>query len=159
METSKKINCVLKTALSFLGLNEGDGSHMRIVNLYNTLSPLPRGYHLQDEDPWCTAFIAAIGVACGLQNTLLPECSAEKMLDLYRQRGLLYDPPQLDPRAGDLIFFDWENDGQADHVALIYSVKNGRILLVEGNAGDAVVLRALSMEERNQIRAWVRPQY
>lgn len=159
MEARQKINCVLKTALSFLGFNEADGSHKGIIDLYNTLSPLPRGYRLRYDDPWCTAFIAAIGAVCGLSHVLLPECSAEKMLELYRQRGLLYSLSQLDPVPGDLIFFDWENDGQADHVALVYSAKNGRIVLVEGNAGDAVVLRALSPDSRKHIRAWARPQY
>ena len=153
------MECVLKTALSFLGLNEADGSYKQIIDLYNTLTPLPRGYRMRYEDPWCTAFIAAIGAACGLSGVLLPECSAEKMLELYRQRGLVYLPSQLDPRPGDLIFFDWEHDGQADHVALVYSVKNGRVLLVEGNAGDAVVLRALSPDSRKHIRAWARPPY
>lgn len=38
---------------------------------------------------------------------------------------------------GDIIFFDWENDGHSDHVGIVERVENGCVYTVEGNtSGD-----------------------
>ena len=42
------------------------------------------------------------------------------------------------PTPGDLIFFDWENDGSINHVGIVVSVENGFINTIEGNSGDKV---------------------
>ena len=45
-----------------------------------------------------------------------------------------------EPKAGDIIFFDWSNDGQdgdADHVGIVEKCENGVVYTVEGNSGDA----------------------
>ena len=42
-----------------------------------------------------------------------------------------------EPQAGDIIFFDWEGDGETDHVGLVERVENGTVYTVEGNSGDA----------------------
>lgn len=33
--------------------------------------------------------------------------------------------------------FDWEGDGETDHVGLVERVENGTVYTVEGNSGDA----------------------
>ena len=42
------------------------------------------------------------------------------------------------PAAGDIIFFDWEDDGSIDHVGIVESVGKGNVNTVEGNSGDKV---------------------
>ena len=42
-----------------------------------------------------------------------------------------------DPQAGDIIFFDWEGDGETDHVGIVEKCENGVVYTVEGNSGDA----------------------
>ena len=45
-----------------------------------------------------------------------------------------------EPKAGDIIFFDWSKDGQdgdADHVGIVEKCENGVVYTVEGNSGDA----------------------
>ena len=40
-------------------------------------------------------------------------------------------------RHGDIIFFDWEQDGHADHVGIVEKVENKKIYTIEGNSdGD-----------------------
>ena len=41
------------------------------------------------------------------------------------------------PREGDIIFFDWDNDGLANHVGIVEKVKDGKVHTIEGNSGDA----------------------
>lgn len=43
-----------------------------------------------------------------------------------------------------IIFFDWDNkghsgpqDGQSDHVGIVWKVEDGIIYTVEGNSGDS----------------------
>ena len=47
-----------------------------------------------------------------------------------------------------IIFFDWDNkghsgpqDGQSDHVGIVWKVEDGIIYTVEGNSGDACKVR------------------
>ncbi len=39
-------------------------------------------------------------------------------------------------RLGDIIFFDWENDGISDHVGIVEKTENGRIYTVEVNSNE-----------------------
>ena len=43
------------------------------------------------------------------------------------------------PVPGDIIFFDWENDGIADHVGIVELVENDMIYTIEGNVGESCV--------------------
>ena len=40
------------------------------------------------------------------------------------------------PREGDIIFFDWDSDGLANHVGIVEKVKDGKVHTIEGNSGD-----------------------
>ena len=40
------------------------------------------------------------------------------------------------PEAGDIVFFDWENDGSRDHVGIVTAVVDDLVFTVEGNSGD-----------------------
>lgn len=59
----------------------------------------------------------------------------------FRERGLWQDG-SYEPRPGDLIFFDWDDedegqDGAADHVGIVEKVDGGIVYTVEGNSGNA----------------------
>ena len=40
------------------------------------------------------------------------------------------------PKRGDIIFFDWDNDGISDHVGIVERAENGTVYTIEGNSGD-----------------------
>ena len=40
-------------------------------------------------------------------------------------------------RMGHTFFFDWECDGEVDHVGIVEKCENGIVYTVEGNSGDA----------------------
>lgn len=42
------------------------------------------------------------------------------------------------PRPGDLVFFDWDEDGQSDHVGLVEELKDDTLITIEGNASNRV---------------------
>ena len=53
------------------------------------------------------------------------------------------------PVAGDIIFFDWGNNGTIDHVGIVESVSGGTVNTIEGNSGDKVARRSYSIGSSN----------
>ena len=49
------------------------------------------------------------------------------------------------PTAGMIIFFDWDHDGNSDHVGIVESVSGGTVNTIEGNSGDKVARRSYSI--------------
>lgn len=44
---------------------------------------------------------------------------------------------KLRPAGGRYYLFDWEGDGETDHVGIVEKCENGVVYTVEGNSGDA----------------------
>ena len=65
---------VVNVIRSWLGWSEANGKFRKIIDLYNTQTPLPRGYKLQYDDEWCAATVTAAGIQAGLEEpTTYPE--------------------------------------------------------------------------------------
>ncbi len=155
---------VCRRAEQWLGCRESDGSHRPIIDLYNRIRPLPRGYKMRYDDPWCAAFVSAVGAACGLTDTILPECGCEPMIALYQAAGRWEEADDAAPRPGDLIFYDWEDAGAgdcvgaADHVGLVTENDDDLLTVIEGNLSDAVGSRKIYAGARF-VRGYARPDY
>lgn len=54
----------------------------------------------------------------------------------FRERGQWQDGSYT-PNPGNIIFFDWDATGDADHVGIVERVEKGTVYTVEGNSGDA----------------------
>lgn len=134
----------VKIAESYLGCKESDGSHKKIIDLYNTIKPLPVGYKVSYTDAWCATYVSAMAQEAGLTSIVFPECGCERMLKLYSKAGRWMENDAYVPQPGDIIFYDWadngvgDNRGYSDHVGIVVSVTNGKIKLIEGNASDSV---------------------
>ena len=50
---------------SWIGLKESDGSHMKIIDIYNGHTPLARGYRMTKKDPWCATTVSAAAIEAG----------------------------------------------------------------------------------------------
>lgn len=151
------------TAKAWLGRKESDGSHKTIIDTYNSISPLPGGYRMTYSDPWCAAFVSAVGKRAGTP-AILPECSCERMIRLYQQAGGWVEDDSYTPQVGDLVFYDWQdsgagdNKGEADHVGIVVDVNGSVITVVEGNKSDAVGTRILRVNGQ-YIRGYAVPAY
>lgn len=132
------------TAESFIGLKEADDSHAAIIELYNSIRPLPRGYRMGLRDPWCAAFVSAVGQKCGLGAVILPECSCDAMIALYRARGRYEDASLCVPKLGDIVMYNFSRSSGAEHTGLITAVDGDTLRVVEGNSSDAVAARTIN---------------
>ena len=152
------------TARSWLGAREADGSHRPIIDRYNAIRPLPGGLRLSYDDPWCAAFVSAVGEQCGLGRIVFPHCNCQAMIALYKTAGRWEEQDFAVPKIGDIIFYDWDDDGAgdcvgtADHVGIVTAVDGDLLTVVEGNRSDAVSERKLYAGARF-IRGYGQPDY
>ncbi len=87
---------------------------------------------------WCHAFVSWCGAQTG--NGQVPRsASCFYGAQEFKARGKWKNRISgYVPKAGDIIYFDWNANGGYDHVGIVHYVSGGRVHTIEGNAGDAV---------------------
>ena len=155
---------VVSIAQSYLGCNEADGSHKKIIDLYNSHKPLARGYAVKYTDAWCSTFASAVAIAAGLTDIIPTECGCEKHIQLFKNLGSWQENDAYVPSPGDYIFYDWDDTGSgdctgsADHVGIVEKVSGKTITAIEGNYSNAVKRRTITVNGKN-IRGYGVPKY
>lgn len=100
-------------------------------------------YGFSSREEWCACFVSWCADQCGyIEAGVIPKfslCSAG--MEWFESRGQFMDGSYV-PATGDLVFFDWGNDGSIDHVGIVESVVDGTIYTIEGNSGDKVARRS-----------------
>lgn len=163
--TGKEIRkIVVDKANSYLGCKESNGSHKKIIDLYNSHKPLARGYAVKYTDEWCATFVSAVSIACGMTDIMPTECSCSKMIELYKKLGRWQESDAYVPSPGDLIMYDWEDSGRGDntgipnHVGIVLAVNGTTITVIEGNKNESVAYRAINVNGK-YIRGYCLPDY
>lgn len=155
---------VLDKAKAWLTCKEADGSHRPIIDTYNQIRPLPRGYKVTYTDPWCATYVSAVGYAAGLSDIIFPECGCGPMIALYQKAGRWMEDDNYMPQAGDIVFYDWQdsgigdNRGQADHVGIVWMAYGDDITVIEGNKSDCVSFRQIKRNGK-YVRGYGLPDY
>ena len=155
---------VVRQAQAWLGKKESDGSHKEIIDVYNSHKPLARGYKVKYTDAWCSTFVSAVAVKLGYTDIIPTECGCEKHIQLFKNIGAWVEDENRTPKAGDVIFYDWEdngsgdNKGNSDHVGIVEKVSGNTITVIEGNIDNAVGRRTLKVNGR-YIRGYGVPKY
>lgn len=150
-ELRKRVCAVAK---SHIGRREADGSHRAIIDSYNRIRPLPRGYAMSYSDPWCAAFVSAVGAEAGADKAVFPECPCPAMLQKYIQSGRRVDKSAV-PAPGDIVMY---GEKEPTHVGIITGVSGGTLSTVEGNLGDSVSARSVQKGD-SRILCFCRPDY
>ena len=122
--TSGGNQAIVEVALTQLG-NEGG-------------QPYWSWYGFNGRVEWCACFTSWCADQCGyLENGIIPKFSlCSDGVNWFKGKGQWQDR-NYEPQAGDIIFFDWGNDGSIDHVGIVEKCENGTVYTVEGNSGDA----------------------
>ena len=99
--------------------------------------PYWRWWGLDYRVEWCAIFVSWCADQCGyLDAEVLPKTAGVRpYVDWFIERGQWQDR-EYEPVPGDIIFFDWEGDGLADHVGIVEKVEDGLVFTIEGNTGD-----------------------
>lgn len=155
---------VVRIAQGWLGCKESNGSHKKIIDLYNSHKPLARGYAVKYTDAWCSTFASAVAIKAGLTDIIPTECGCGKHIELFKKLGSWEENDAHVPQPGDYIFYDWQdngvgdNTGAADHVGIVEKVSGQTITVIEGNMSNAVGRRTLKVNGR-YIRGYGVPKY
>ena len=119
-------------AKQFIGANEGDGSANKFLNGKSAA-----------QIPWCAAFVEYI-----MENNN----SADSIPDWYKNIENKWYCPNIDKAAkdanafisgdeakpGDIVLFDYEGDGRMNHIGIVVSNENGKLVTIEGNTSNKV---------------------
>lgn len=155
---------VVNQAKSWLGCKESDGSHRKIIDLYNSHKPLARSYAVKYTDAWCATFVSATSIACGYTDIMPTECGCGKMIELYQKLGRWEENDAYKPESGDVVFYDWDdngvgdNKGASDHVGIVEKVVGTTITVIEGNCSNSVKRREIQVNGR-YIRGYGLPAF
>lgn len=122
---------IAEKAKSYVGILEGSPRHHDIIDNYNSIRPLPRGYRMPYTGAWCAVFVSEVMRSCGVKGYPF-ECGVWEMenalQDLHCQDSV--------PHTGDVVIFAYS------HCGIVVDVTpSGGIVTVEGNASDSVMQR------------------
>lgn len=154
---------VLNVMRSWLGFSEYNGNFKIIIDLYNSVKPLPRRYTVKYTDEWCDATVSAAAIKAGAQDIIGRECGCEQHIAIFKEKGIWIEDGTIRPEPGYVIVYNWgdftqPNDGYSDHIGYVESVSGNIITVIEGN-------KNVSVERRNipvgwgYIRGYAKPKY
>lgn len=155
---------VVSVMKGWLGWSEANGKHKRIIDIYNNHKPLAQGYRVKYSDEWCATAVSAAFIKAGLTDIGFTECSCNRMIALYKAKGLWEERDSYIPKVGDIIMYDWQdngvgdNIGSADHVGLVAAINGTKLTIIEGNKNEAVSYRSMVVNDK-YIRGYCLPDY
>lgn len=150
------LQTVLNNARSYLGTQQGDGKHRELVKKYNAVKPLPVGYALKQADDWCAAFVTVIGDISEASGYIGRECGVQRFIQVFRNKGTWRGLKK--PVAGDIIVFDWQKNGWADHIGFVEKVEGNQVTTIEGNMSRRVARRTIVWNDW-RVTGYARPKY
>ncbi len=103
-----------------------------------------------DYGDWCAMFVSFCLRYAGVPVDKMPiDSNCQNWIEeLSDEEFLLYrDEPEYEPKAGDIVFFEWGGDGVSDHVGFVYEIvpaeddEPAQLKTLEGNSGNCVRYR------------------
>lgn len=97
-----------------------------------------RWYGFSSHVHWCACFVSWCENECGyLKTDAAPKFAVVSGgANWFKKKGQ-WAGRSYTPKPGDIIFFDWESDGELDHVGIVESSDGKTVHTIEGNSGNA----------------------
>lgn len=152
-KTSKEY---LDTCRKYLGVMEGSSNHGKIVDMFNSyvLKTFPISY----SDAWCSAFISAMAIECGCTDIIPISANCDEMYKKGIVMGIAIPKDKWIPKIGDIVFYDWNLNGELDHVGVVDTMSKNIIYVLEGNKNNSVAYRNINYKNAT-ITKIIRPRY
>lgn len=117
-------------------------------------------YGFNSRVAWCACFVSWCANECGYTDAgiipMFAGCQSQGIL-WFKERSLWQDSSYI-PAPGDIIFFDWEQDGESDHVGIVEYVEGEYVHTIEGNTSDSCARRSYRLDS-NDIVGYGTPMY
>ena len=152
-KTSKEY---LDTGKKYLGTIEGTVNHKKIVDMFNSskLKTFPISY----DDAWCSAFISAMAIECDCTDIIPISANCNEMYNKGVVMGIAIPKDKWIPKMGDIVFYDWDLNGDLDHVGAVDTISKNIIHVLEGNKNNSVSYRDINYKNAT-ITKIIRPRY
>lgn len=144
-----RIDSIINVAKTYLGTAEGSQNHREIIDLYNR-GRYSDAYQMTMRDPWCCAFVVACFVEAGAEDIIPGYAACDQMIHVFKSWNR-WKGRGGPVNQGDIIFYDWNLDGSADHVGIVTQNQFGQLSVIEGNKSDAVGYRSIPINSNNII--------
>ena len=118
---------IVEIALSQKGYHEGPNNDTKYGEWYGL-----------NNEPWCAMFVSWCANQVGIPEDIIPKfAGCTTGFRQMTQMGIT-TKEHIVPQKGDLIFFDWDNSGDYDHVGIVTNADNDYVWTIEGNHDDDV---------------------
>lgn len=110
---------------------------------------------------WCAMFVSFCLHYAEVDREVFPnDSSCSSWCAALDSRGMYRLPASYTPVPGDLIFFDWDADGSANHVGLVkaYDPETGEITTIEGNRSNSVANFTYKSDDSDILSYGVLPE-
>lgn len=98
---------------------------------------------------WCACFVSWCANEGGyIASGVIPKFASCTWGVQWFKDHNQWQPSSYTPKAGDIIFIDWEAEGSVDHVGIVESVSDGYVHTVEGNSKNACRQRQYSLDSK-----------
>lgn len=159
---------VVSIMQEWIGLKRSDRSHAPIIDIYNSNTPLPRGYKVTYTDAYCATTTSAAAIKAGYTDIIPVECSCYYLIEAAKQMGIWQENDAYIPKLGDEVLYDWDdgpdyattdNQGAPEHVGMVEAVSGSTIKVIEGNMSGGIVGRRDLQVNGRYIRGFICPNY
>lgn len=152
-KTSKEY---LDIGKKYLGAKKGSSKHKKIVDMFNSckLKTFPISY----SDAWCSAFISAMAIESGCTDIIPISANCYEMYKKGVVMGIAIPKDKWIPKMGDIVFYDWNLNGELDHVGVVETISKNIIHVLEGNKNNMVAYRDINYKNAT-ITKIIRPRY
>lgn len=101
-------------------------------------------YGFDSRVAWCACFVSWCYNRAGVNEPRFAACQSQG-IPWFQSHGQWGDRSYPNIAPGDAIFFDWEGDGEADHVGIVIGTDGSRVYTVEGNSGNACKIKSYDL--------------
>lgn len=106
-------------------------------------------YGFKSRVSWCACFVSWCANESGDLDKTIPKFAGVYEGEMWFKHHDKWKEKKYTPNSGDLIFFDWEQNGGVDHVGIVEKVENGKVYTIEGNSSDEVKAKNYSLTNKS----------
>ena len=102
-------------------------------------------------------FVSDVGLITNLTSIFPFECGCGEMVNLAKKAGTWKG--KVVPQTGDIIMYDQNKDGWADHTGIVEEVGENYITTIEGNVSGGQCCRKTVLMSDEMIMGYICPDY
>ena len=122
---------IVQLAEMYVGTEVPNGDD-KFIKFYNELTGA--GFSVNGT-AWCAIFVTYCARHVGIPTSVIPNfasCTISRD-SFWKPNKRWKSRTEYTPRAGDIIYFDWDLSGNCDHVGIVKDVDDNYIYTIEGN--------------------------